>query len=43
MENKPPSGVYKGTSGGLVICISACRVDQRVVDSSMRTTNHSIR
>ncbi|XP_048232070.1 metacaspase-1 [Ricinus communis] len=34
VDNNPPSGAYKGTSGGLAICISACRDDQRVVDSS---------
>ncbi|XP_050210265.1 metacaspase-1-like [Mercurialis annua] len=33
-DNNPPSGIYKGTSGGLAICISACRDDQLVVDSS---------
>ncbi|KDP40907.1 hypothetical protein JCGZ_24906 [Jatropha curcas] len=34
VENPPPSGANKGTSGGLAICISACRDDQKVVDSS---------
>ncbi|KAF2294090.1 hypothetical protein GH714_007435 [Hevea brasiliensis] len=34
VDNNPPSADYKGTSGGLAICISACRDDQDVVDSS---------
>ncbi|XP_058006627.1 metacaspase-3 [Hevea brasiliensis] len=34
VDNNPPSADYKGTSGGLAICISACRDDQEVVDSS---------
>ncbi|KAJ8754808.1 hypothetical protein K2173_012732 [Erythroxylum novogranatense] len=34
INNQPPSGAYKGTSGGLAICIGACRDDQETVDSS---------
>ncbi|GKU97994.1 hypothetical protein SLEP1_g11054 [Rubroshorea leprosula] len=33
-SNKPPSGVYKGTSGGLAICISACEDDQMASDTN---------
>ncbi|GLT64723.1 hypothetical protein SLA2020_371980 [Shorea laevis] len=33
-DNRPPSGVDKGTSGGLAICISACEDDQLASDTS---------
>ncbi|GKV35403.1 hypothetical protein SLEP1_g43673 [Rubroshorea leprosula] len=33
-DNSPPSGVDKGTSGGLAICISACEDDQLASDTS---------
>ncbi|XP_023750739.1 metacaspase-1 [Lactuca sativa] len=33
-DNKPPSGVYKGTNGGLAISISACEDNQLAADTS---------
>ncbi|KAL7585792.1 hypothetical protein Lser_V15G46018 [Lactuca serriola] len=33
-ENKPPSGAYKGTNGGLAISISACEDNQLAADTS---------
>ncbi|KAM7482292.1 hypothetical protein LguiB_006875 [Lonicera macranthoides] len=35
-DNRPPSGVYKGTSGGLAISFSACRDDQLATDTTVR-------
>ncbi|GMI74668.1 hypothetical protein HRI_001136100 [Hibiscus trionum] len=32
-DNSPPSGVYKGTNGGLAICISACVDNQDAADT----------
>ncbi|KAA8545614.1 hypothetical protein F0562_020398 [Nyssa sinensis] len=37
VDNKPPSGAYKGTSGGLAICISACADDQMAADTNALT------
>ena len=34
-DNKPPSGVYKGTNGGLAISISACEDNQLAADTSV--------
>lgn len=34
LDNKPPSGVYKGTSGGHAISISACEDNQLAADTS---------
>ncbi|KAM7478981.1 hypothetical protein LguiA_027194 [Lonicera macranthoides] len=36
-DNRPPSGVYKGTSGGLAISFSACRDDQLATDTTAFT------
>ncbi|KAL7157152.1 hypothetical protein ABFS83_02G058500 [Erythranthe nasuta] len=33
-DNKPPSGAYKGTSGGRAICFSACEDYQQAADTS---------
>ncbi|KAF3435030.1 hypothetical protein FNV43_RR22117 [Rhamnella rubrinervis] len=33
-DNKPPSGVAKGTSGGLAICLSACEDNEVAADTS---------
>ncbi|GLT26063.1 hypothetical protein SLA2020_011500 [Shorea laevis] len=38
-NNKPPSGAYKGTNGGLAICISACEDDQMASDTSAFESN----
>ncbi|KAL8264779.1 hypothetical protein R6Q59_022909 [Mikania micrantha] len=34
LDNRPPSGVYKGTRGGHAISISACEDDQLAADTS---------
>ncbi|KAM0006195.1 putative Caspase-like domain superfamily [Helianthus debilis subsp. tardiflorus] len=34
LDNRPPSGVYKGTSGGHAISISACEDNQLAADTS---------
>ncbi|KAL8239542.1 hypothetical protein R6Q59_016109, partial [Mikania micrantha] len=34
LDNRSPSGVYKGTSGGHAISISACEDNQLAVDTS---------
>ncbi|PIN08879.1 Metacaspase involved in regulation of apoptosis [Handroanthus impetiginosus] len=34
-DNKPPSGTYKGTSGGTAICFSACEDYQLAADTSV--------
>ncbi|XP_023750682.1 metacaspase-1 isoform X1 [Lactuca sativa] len=34
IDNKPPSGVYKGTNGGHAISISACEDNQLAADTS---------
>ncbi|KAH7511274.1 hypothetical protein FEM48_ZijujUnG0028800 [Ziziphus jujuba var. spinosa] len=34
VDNRPPSGVDKGTGGGLAICISACNDDKLASDTS---------
>ncbi|KAE8692026.1 Metacaspase-1 [Hibiscus syriacus] len=36
-DNSPPSGVYKGTKGGLAISISACLDNQAAADTSAFT------
>ncbi|KAJ9552114.1 hypothetical protein OSB04_016159 [Centaurea solstitialis] len=36
LDNSPPSGVYKGTSGGHAISISACEDHQFALESSVR-------
>ncbi|XP_039025128.1 metacaspase-1-like isoform X2 [Hibiscus syriacus] len=36
-DNSPPSGVYKGTNGGLAISISACLDNEAAVDTSVFT------
>ncbi|KAM7478980.1 hypothetical protein LguiA_027193 [Lonicera macranthoides] len=44
-DNRPPSGVYKGTSGGLAISFSACRDDQLATDTTaelMRMTRSGV-
>nr|XP_048337308.1 metacaspase-1-like isoform X1 [Ziziphus jujuba var. spinosa] len=33
-DNSPPSGIDKGTGGGLAICISACNDDKLAADTS---------
>ncbi|XP_076902020.1 metacaspase-1-like [Bidens hawaiensis] len=35
LDNSPPSGVYKGTSGGHAISISACEDNQLAADTSV--------
>ncbi|KAL3724061.1 hypothetical protein ACJRO7_036130 [Eucalyptus globulus] len=34
VDNGPPSGAYKGTSGGLAICLSACADEDLAADTS---------
>jgi len=36
VDNRPPSGAYKGTSGGLAICLSACADEDLAADTSVR-------
>ena len=35
VDNRPPSGAWKATSGGLAICLSACGDDQFAADTSV--------
>ncbi|XP_030539125.1 metacaspase-1-like isoform X2 [Rhodamnia argentea] len=34
LDNRPPSGAYKGTNGGLAICLSACADEELAADTS---------
>ncbi|XP_030512411.1 metacaspase-1-like [Rhodamnia argentea] len=34
VDNRPPSGAYKGTNGGLAICLSACADEKLAADTS---------
>ena len=36
IDNRPPSGASKATSGGLAISLSACGDDQFAADTSVR-------
>ncbi|XP_071724429.1 metacaspase-3-like [Rutidosis leptorrhynchoides] len=38
VEEFPPNGTFKGTSGGLAICISACKDDQNAYNEQMTYT-----
>ncbi|KAG6571674.1 Metacaspase-1, partial [Cucurbita argyrosperma subsp. sororia] len=35
VDNRPPSGAWKATSGGLAICLSACGDDEFAADTSI--------
>ncbi|KAI3439273.1 uncharacterized protein J3R85_005003, partial [Psidium guajava] len=34
VDNRPPSGAYKGTNGGRAICLSACADEEMAADTS---------
>ncbi|KAL5564080.1 hypothetical protein UlMin_033827 [Ulmus minor] len=40
IDNSPPSGVNKGTSGGLAICLSACEDSQLAADTTPHSGNN---
>ncbi|GMH13549.1 hypothetical protein Nepgr_015390 [Nepenthes gracilis] len=42
VDNSPPSGVRKCTSGGLAICFSACHDDQLAAETTLLSTVHDI-
>lgn len=40
LDNRPPSGVNKGTSGGHAISISACEDNQLAADTSVSKSSN---
>ena len=40
LDNRPPSGVDKGTSGGHAISVSACEDNQLAVDTSVSKSSN---
>ncbi|XP_011087897.1 metacaspase-1 [Sesamum indicum] len=41
-DNRPPSGTYKGTSGGRAICFSACEDYQQAADTTAFSTEREM-